>query len=264
MMQIVVFIKQVPDNTKLKLGEGGSTWDGVPPNTPMMMNPYDEYALETALRLKEAAGENATLTVMSLGVASAKEIIKKAIAVGADQAFLISDDAFNNADSTTIAQALALSVKTLTPEAKILVFGQMSLDDANSQTGPKVAELLGMPSLGFCKNAELAGDALKVSREAATGVETHNVQLPAVVSMMKCDYELRGSNIKGVMKANKTEIPIKSAADLGLSGEQLKAVSKTLKTWQRPEKEGGKIVQGDDPKAAVGELLGFLKESKVL
>jgi electron transfer flavoprotein beta subunit len=230
----------------------------------MMMNPYDEYALETALRLKEAAGGDSTLTVMSLGLASSKEIIKKAVAVGADQAFLISDEAFKDVDSTVVAQALSLAVKTLAPEAKVLVFGQMSLDDAASQTGPKVAELLGMPSLSFCKGAELAGETLKVTREGDVGVETHEMNLPAVVCMMKCDYELRGSNIKGVMKANKTEVPVKSAADLGLSGELLKTGTRVSKTWQRPEKQGGKIVNGSDPKAAVSELIGFLKDSKVL
>lgn len=257
---IVVFIKQVPDNTKLQFNETGPVAD----SAPMMMNPYDEYALETAIRLKEAAGGDATLTVVSLGVQSAREVIKKAIAVGGDQAFLISDDALSNTDSTATAKTLAQAVKTLAPDFDVLVFGQAGLDTAAAQTGPKVAELLDLPSLTFCKNVELGDGALKVTRESDSGNEVHEMQLPGVLCMMKCDYELRGSNIKGVMKANKTDIPVKSLADLGMDAGTVQPVTTVAKTWKRPEKEGGKVVDGADAKAAVDQLIAYLKESKVL
>jgi electron transfer flavoprotein beta subunit len=159
-MKIVVFIKQVLDNTKLKFSDGKPVMDGV----PMMMNPFDEYALETALRLKEQAGGDSTVTVLSLGAPNAKDIIKKAIAAGADDAFLLSDAAFNEGDSTANAYALANAVKSLVPDAKILVFGQMALDDAAAQTGPKVAEILEMPSITYGKNVQLSGDTLKIFR----------------------------------------------------------------------------------------------------
>lgn len=262
-MKIVVFIKQVLDNTKLKFSDGKPVLEGV----PMMINPFDEYALETALRLKEQAGGDSTVTVLSLGAANAKDIIKKAIAAGADDAFLLSDAGFNDGDSTSNAYALAQGVKTQVPDAQILVFGQVALDDSAGQTGPKVAEILGLPSVTFGKNAELSGNTLKVTRESERGTEEYEMQLPGVVCMMKCDYELRSSNIKGVMKANKTEIPVKTPADLALEPALIGAAGSTTrveKTWQRPAKTGGKIVDGSDAKTSINLLLDYLKESKVL
>ncbi|MBX2861563.1 MAG: electron transfer flavoprotein subunit beta/FixA family protein [Vampirovibrio sp.] len=265
-MNIVVLIKQVPDNTKLKADQvAGNTLpeDGV----PMMMNPYDEYALETALRLKEAAGDGAIVTAISLGAASAKEILKKALAAGADQAFLLSDSSFSGGDSISTANALAAGIKTLTPDYRLVVAGQMSLDNAAAQTGPMVAELLDAPSLTFGKNAELAGETLKVSRETEQGVETHDMSLPGVICMMKCDYELRTANIKGVMKANKTEIPLKTAADLGLAATDIGkdgAKTEIQKIWQRPEKSGGTVIDGADANTAVAQLVEQLKTAKVV
>ncbi|MCE3235543.1 MAG: Electron transfer flavoprotein alpha/beta-subunit [Vampirovibrio sp.] len=262
-MKIVVFIKQVLDNTKLKFSDGKPVMEGV----PMMMNPFDEYALETALKIKEQAGGDSTVTVFSLGTPNAKDIIKKAIAAGADDAFLLSDAAFNDGDSTANAYALANAVKTLVPDYKVLVFGQMALDDAAGQTGPKVAEILGLPSLTYGKNVALNGETLKIYRESERGTEEYDMQLPGVICMMKCDYELRSSNIKGVMKANKTEIPIKTPADIGLEpalAGVAGSATKVVKTWQRPAKVGGKVVEGSDAKAAVGQLLDYLREAKVL
>ncbi|WP_373533223.1 electron transfer flavoprotein subunit beta [Vampirovibrio sp.] len=262
-MKIVVFIKQVLDNTKLRFSDGKPVLEGV----PMMMNPFDEYALETALRLKEQAGGDATVTVLSLGAPNAKEMIKKTIAAGADAAFLLSDAGLNDGDSLTTARALAKGVQTLVPDAGVLLFGQMALDDAAGQVGPMLAECLAMPSVTYGKDAKFNGENLIVFRETERGTEEVSIQLPAVACMMKCEYELRSSNIKGVMKANKTEIPIKTLADLGLEpalAGVAGSVTRVSKTWQRPAKAGGKIVDGADPAVAVGQLLDFLKEAKVL
>ena len=262
-MKIVVFIKQVLDNTKLKFSDGKPVTDGV----PMMINPFDEYALETALRLKEQAGGDSVVTVISLGAPNAKDIVKKAIAAGADDAFLLSDMAFNEGDSTANAYALANAVKTLVPDFGVLVFGQMALDDTAGQTGPKVAEILNLPSLTYGKNVQLNGTTLKLFRETERGTEEYEMQLPGVICMMKCDYELRSSNIKGVMKANKTEIPIKTPSDLSLETVRVGAqgsTTKVTKTWQRPPKSGGKLIDGSDTQTAINQLLDYLKEAKVL
>lgn len=262
-MKIVVFIKQVLDNTKLKFSDGKPVLEGV----PMMINPFDEYALETALRLKEQAGGESTITVLSLGTPNARDVIKKALAAGADDAFLLADSAFLDGDSVATARALAKGVQTVAPDAKVLLFGQIALDDAAGQVGPMVAELLELPSVTYGKNAQLSGETLTVFRETERGTEEVEVRLPAVACMMKCDYELRSANIKGVMKANKADIPLKTPADLslepvltGVSG----SLTKVSKTWQRPAKAGGKVVDGADPTAAVNQLLDYLKEAKVL
>lgn len=259
-MNIVVFLKQVADNTKLKFNDSGPVLDGV----PMMLNPFDEYALETAIRIKEAAGESAVLTAITIGAPTAKEILKKAIAVGVDQAFIINDSALDKVDSTPIAQTLAKATQSLVPEFSTLVFGQLTLDDASGQVGPKVAELLNLPSLSFVKEAQLTNNYLSVTREGDRGLEIHEMTLPGVLCVMKCDYELRGSNIKGVMKANKTDIPIKTLADIGLNAGSLTSTTTVTQTRQRPAKSGGKILTGVDSNTAVNELVGFLKSSKVI
>lgn len=262
-MKIAVFIKQVPDNTRLKFSDGKPTLEGA----AMMMNPFDEYALETALRLKEQAGGNATVTVFSLGAANAREIIKKAIAAGADDAFLLSDPVFENGDSTANAHIFATAIRQLLPDFNVLVFGRMALDDGAGQTGPKVAEILNLPSLTGCNDAQLMDGSLRLSRETEEGVEVYEMPLPGVIGMMKCVYELRSSNIKGVMRANKTEIPVKTAADLGLEANRAGlegSATRLTRTWQRQPRGEGKVISGADPKAAAGELIAFLQEAKVL
>jgi electron transfer flavoprotein beta subunit len=266
-MKIVVFIKQVPDNTKLKLdqiSEAGVPQSGV----DMMINPFDEYALETALLLKEVVGGDSTVTVISLGQESVKDIVKKAIAAGADDAFILSDNAFQNGDTTATAYALAEGVKSLVPDAQLLIFGQQALDDAAGQTGPKVAELLGYPSITMGKNAELIDAThLKITRETERGLEIYQVNLPTVLCMMKCDYELRTANIKGVMKANKTQIPVKTAGELNLAVDKVGlkgSATETFKIRQRPAKTGGKKIEPSDAKAAAQELIQYLRETKVI
>ncbi|MEB3287299.1 MAG: electron transfer flavoprotein subunit beta/FixA family protein [Vampirovibrionales bacterium] len=261
-LHIAVFLKQVADNTKLKFNETGPVLE----NVPMMLNPYDEYALETAIRLKESAGADASLSVITMGTLSAKEILKKAVAVGADSAFLITNDALAQSDSTANAKILAQALRSVVPNFNLLVFGQTALDSLDGQTGQKVAELLNLPSLTFCKGAEFSNGSITATRETERGYEVHEMSLPGALCMMKCDYELRGSNIKGVMKANKTEIPVTSLAELGItqdqSGEAMSA-TKTLKTWQRPPRAEAKIIDGANPQEAVASLIGALKEAKV-
>ncbi len=261
-MKIVVFIKQVPDNTRLRFQDGHPVLTG----TPMMMNPFDEYALETALRLKEQAGGDSSVTVISLGIETAREILKKAIAAGADQAFLLCDPLFASStlDSAAVATALAAGVRQHVPDYNVLVFGQVALDDASAQVGPSVAEMLGLPSATFVKYVRVEGSQLTLFRETEQGSEEWCMGLPGVLCMMKCDYELRSSNIKGVMKANKTEIPLVSATALGLDGGVLSPRIQIERTWARPAKTGGRVVNGADPKVAVTELLDYLQTAKVL
>lgn len=260
---IVVCLKQVPDNTKIDQsalsGQSALPRSGV----DMMVNPFDEYALETALRLKESFGDGATVTVLSLGDDSVKNVVKKAIAAGADAAFVINDPAALQADPAGRATVLSSAVKTLVPDAHVVLFGQASLDDGMAQTGPMTAELLGWPSITACKQAEGSTETLNALRVTERGVETHSVTLPAVFSMMKCDYELRTSNIKGVMKANKTKIPMQTLADIGVTLPE--AVLTVSSVDARPEKPAGTVVNAEGNAAGVAsQLVDFLKQHKAI
>ena len=255
---LVVLMKQVPDNTKLRVDSVLSAMPAPGGASPvdMMMNPCDEYALETALRLKDSWGGG---TVLSLGHDSVKALLKKAIAAGADAAFIVGET--SPLDGIQRATVLAKAVQTLVPDAVLVLAGHSSLDEAGHQTAVMTAEALGWPSLSNVKLADGDTSSLTVSRVGDGGLEQHRMTLPGVLATIKCDYELRTSNIKGVMKANKTDIPIKTLADIGAS---LPAATTTLtQLAPRPAKGAGKVITADgNEAAAVDAVIAYLKEQK--
>lgn len=258
---IVVCFKQVPDNTKLRPEaiNGALPTDGV----PMMANPFDEYALETALRLKEAAGDGSTVTVVTVGHDSAKNTLKKAIAVGADAGFILNDADLLAADGAGQAAALAKAIPSLVDGVKVIFCGASALDTGSGQTPGMLAEHLGWASLTNSKSVALAGETLTIERVSDLGIETHELLLPAVISVMKCDYELRASNIKGVMKANKTPLPTKSLGELGVSLPAAKTTTVSLSP-PPPKGEGQKIDGTGDVDAAVAQLVASLKNQQLV
>jgi len=254
-MKIVVFIKQIPDNTRLRFQNDQVVTEGI----PAMINPFDEYALETALRLKEQVGGDASVTVISLGN-NVKETVKKTIAIGADTGIILQDPLFEHTDNAGIAKALGEAVKKQIPDFGMLFFGQLALDDADAKVGPYLAAQLNIPSLTLVKQVDSKGPGQYiVTRETALGIEEWSLEEKAALCVMKCDYELRGSNIKGVMKANKAEIPTLTAADLGLDAAALNAKVSIVQSWQRPPKGEGKVIDGSDVQAAVNQLLQYLE-----
>ncbi len=263
-MRLVVCVKQVPDTAHLKFSGDGQL---LSESFEWVMNPFCEYALETAIRLKESI-EGATLVAMSVGAPQAKDVLKRALAMGADEAYLISDHCFTGSDAMTTAHILATAVQKHVPDADLILTGQFSTDGMNGITGPALAASLDMPSITFSKKLEpLSAGKLSVYRETEKGVEVLELTLPGLVAVMKCDYEPRIPSIKGVMKANRMDIPTLTAADLGLAPESVgPAASPThvLKTWRKPRKEGGTRIDGSDPAVAVKELVGFLQAQKVL
>lgn len=261
-MNIVVCVKQIPDTAHLKFDAQNQLAQD---SLELIMNPFCEYAVETAIRLKEAH-EGGKLTALCLGGPQAKETLKRAVAMGADEAYLISDAAFDDSDAWATAYALKAAIQKLVPDYHLILFGQFAADGMSGTTGPAVAEFLGVPSITFSKAIELKDEkTLAVHRETERGVEVYELILPGVVSMMKCDYEPRIPSIKGVMKANRTEIPVIDLAGLGLTVEEVGqsgSPTRVEATWRKPKKEGGVKVDGADPEAAVNQLVGFLKEHK--
>jgi electron transfer flavoprotein beta subunit len=255
---IVVFLKSVVDNTRLKIGPDGPVLQGA----ERMMNPYDEYALETGIRLKEAAGEGSTLTALSLGDTATRDMLKKAIAAGADQAVLVETPEASGWDAPTRAFVLAQAAKHVASDAAVLLFGQTSLDGMDGLTGPMVAEILDRPSVGYVKAAEWTESGLIVSKDSELGLERLQVVVPAVLCVMKCDYELRGSNIKGVMKANKATIPSLTLAELSVN--TVAPGASIGKVYARPGKSEGKKVAPDSTAQAVDGLMTYLADAGVI
>ena len=247
----VVCIKQVPDTeTRVKVGGDGRTLD--PAGVTWVMNPFDEYAVEAALQLKEklAAGE---VVVVSLGGTGVQTTLRNALAMGADRAIHLKTDAANP-DGWAVAQAIAGEIGPL--GAGLVWFGRQAVDDDAAQVGPMVAELLGLPCATSIATFALEGDKATVERDVEGGREVVLVSLPAVLTSDKGLNEPRYASLKGIMAAKKKPIDEKPAS-LGAAG--LEVLSLALP----PARAAGRIVgQGVE---AIPELLRVLRaEAKVL
>ena len=257
-MKIVVCIKQVFDTAQLKFDENTGE---MRPGAELILDPFCEYAIETALRLKETHGE-ATVIAVSVGSEKVKESLKKAIAIGCDEAILLNDPGLATPDSWQAAHALATLIEMKIPDASLVLLGQTAVEGATGATGPQLAEFLNQPSVTFCKNATFESNAILLDRETANGIEKIKMQLPGIACMIKCDYEPRMANIKGVMRANKAEIPILTAADIGLTVET--APTQITGNFSRPKKQVGEKLQGLSGPDAADKIISFLQEKKLV
>ncbi len=250
-MKIAVCIKRVPDSeTRVKIASDGKSLDEA--GVKFILNPYDEFAVEEALRLRERAGAGEVVAV-ALGPSAAQETIRTTLAMGVDRGILLQTDRLP-ADGLEAAKALAAE---LAPAGyDLLLFGKMAIDDYNQQVGPMVAELLGLPCVTAVAHLELAGARGVAEREIEGGVEVVEFPLPAVLSTDKGLNEPRYPALKGIMAAKKKPLEVKAVT---LGGGALEIVALT----PPPERQQARIV-GEGP-AAVPELVRLLREeAKVL
>ncbi|KAB2839648.1 MAG: electron transfer flavoprotein subunit beta/FixA family protein, partial [Melioribacteraceae bacterium] len=206
-MKIAVCVSHVPDTAaKVNVGSDGKTID--PNGVTYIVNPYDEFAIEEALKFKEAKGEG-EVVVLSVGTDSNKETIRKALAMGADSAVLLKDD--NYRDSFSVAKALAEEIKLM--DAKLVFCGKQSVDYDNSIVGQLIAEILGYNCVTVVVNLKIEGDKVTAEREIEGGREVVETSLPVVISAQKGLNEPRYASLKGIMAAKKKTIEEKPAAE---------------------------------------------------
>lgn len=248
-MKIVVCVNHVPDTeTKIRVGPDNKTIDKTGVN--FMLNPYDEFAVEEALRLKEKhTGE---ITGMSLGGDVHKETLRKALAMGVEKAVLLKDDAMR--DSYGIAKALAEEIKTMAPD--IILFGKQSIDFDDAQVGTMVAEMLGCSSVSVVVKLTVENGTVTCEREIEGGHETVETKLPCVIQAQRGLNEPRYPSLKGIMSAKTKPIVEKPALPAEMRVEPV--------ALRKPQSKGaGKIVGTD--KTAVAELVRLLhEEAKVI
>ena len=251
-MKIVVCAKHVPDTeTKVVVADDGKSLN--PAGVKYILNPYDEFAVEAALQLKEAQGEGEVI-ILSVGPESAQSSIRTALAMGADRAVLLKADNAELLDGVAIAKALAEEIKTL--EADLILTGKMAIDDYGHQVGPILAELLGMPVLGTARELNIADGKATIVRDIEGGRETLEATLPCVVTAEKGLNDPRYPSLKGIMQAKKKPLDIQDAT-LADGGFEI------LEMTYPPEKPAGRIV-GEGPEAAP-ELIRLLRdEAKVI
>ena len=239
-------MKQVPDTeTRVKVAGDGRTLD--PAGVTWIINPYDEFAIEAALQLKEKLGAG-EVVVLTLGGAGVQSAIRSALAMGADRAIHLKGDA-SAPDSLAVARALAEAIRGLAPG--IVWLGKQAIDDDAAQVGPMLAEMLGLPCATRVVKFELDGQSAKVEREIEAGVEQVEVPLPAVFTTDKGLNQPRFASLKGIMAAKKKTIE-ERPVDLGAPNLELVALELP------PARAAGRIV--GEGAAAVPELVRVLRE----
>jgi electron transfer flavoprotein beta subunit len=251
-VNIIACVKQVPDTeAQIKVkADGSGIEEG---QIKWVMNPYDEFGVEEALKIKEKNGGN--VTIVTLGPARAMETIRTALAMGADKGVHICDPAFDNADAFVVSNALAAVIKTLPHD--IIFCGQRAIDDDSGQVGAMLAEALGVPQLTVVTKCDFAGSTVKVVRPIEGAQVVIEASLPCVVTAQKGLNEPRYASLPGIMKAKKKPVDVKNAAALGIATE---AKAKVAKTVPPPARPPGKIVSGDDPAQKAAELGRLLRE----
>jgi len=252
-MNVVVCIKQTFDTeAKIVLNSKGQI-DGN--GVHLIVNPYDEYAIEEGIRLKEKFGGQVTaITMRSSG---GQEALRTALAMGADKAILISDPRIEDADEWVTAQVLSKAISAIPYD--IIITGRTAIDDGSSQVAVRVAENLHIPSVTSILKVEVNGKMTTVTREIDGGTEQVEIALPAVFTAQKGLNEPRYPSLMGLMKAKKKELKIVNLTDLGFTNEDLTTKMKVEEYTVSEARQAGRKLQGD-PAQAVRELVKLLND----
>ncbi|KHJ53066.1 electron transfer flavoprotein subunit beta [Aureimonas altamirensis] len=243
-MKILVCIKRVVDyNVKIRVKSDGSGVDLA--NVKMSMNPFDEIAVEEAIRQKEKGGVE-EIVVVSVGPQQAQETLRTALAMGADRAILVKSD--ERVEPLGVAKVLRAIVEEEKPD--LVILGKQAIDDDSNQTGQMLAALLGWPQGTFASKLDVADGRAEVTREVDGGLQTVSLALPAIVTTDLRLNEPRYASLPNIMKAKKKPLDERSAADMGLD---LAPRLEVLKTAEPAKRQAGVKV------GSVDELIGKLK-----
>jgi electron transfer flavoprotein beta subunit len=270
-LHIIVCAKQTPSTTAVLAVENGTvTWSD-PGGSPDIANPWDEYAIEEAIRLKEKHG--GTVTAISMGPEEAKEALKTAIAMGCDEAVLIADDAMTGSDTLATSYVLAKAIEKL-GDADLVIFGRQAIDGDTGQTSMQVARRLGWAPLSFVAAVDEVdpdGRTITVTRALEAGRHKVRSPLPAALSVLKEINEPRYPSFKGIRRATKymdRELPIWTAADLGVDTAKVGESGSRVR-WPEvyappPRDVQVTMIEADTPQEAAAKLVDKLFEEKVL
>jgi electron transfer flavoprotein beta subunit len=261
-MHFIVCIKQVPNTTNVQIDQKTGTLkrEGV----ESIINPFDEYALEEAIRLKERFGGKTT--VITMGPPQAETALREAIGRGIDNAVLVTDRAFAGADTWATSYTLASAIKTL-GDYDVIICGKQATDGDTAQVGPGVAEMLDIPHVAYVKKIEnIDAKSIKVERMMEDGYDLIEMPLPALISVVKEINTPRLPSLRGMMNAKKAVIQKMTAADIkaepkriGLTGSP----TQVLKIFSPVARPGGEILQGS-PEEIATNLISKLKNTQLI
>jgi electron transfer flavoprotein beta subunit len=266
-VNIIVCVKQVldpeapPSSFKIDTASNKAI---PPPGVAPVISTFDEYAVEAALRLKEARGGK--ITVISMGMNMQRDVVKKPLSMGADELVLLEDAAFVDGDSWANALALTAAIKKI-GSFDVILCGRQAADWDSGQVGPGIAQLLGLPSVTLARKIEALDGKLKIERVVPDGYEVIEVALPALVTLSNEHAAPRYPNVKGIMAAKRKEPVVWKPANIGLEPSQIGASGKKMKLVKlfQPVREGkAEIVTADTPGEAAVKLAARLREVKVI
>jgi len=262
-LKIVVTVKLVPDTSADKRIDPG-TKRLVRTGVETVLNPFDEYAIEAGLQLKEKLGGDTTVTILTMAPDSQKEIVRKALAMGADSAVMISDPGAEGSDVYATAYGLARAIEKIGFD--LVIMGTQSTDAISGDVPGAVGEFLGVPALTYLQKLEIDGTTVNAERETDTGFLKATVTLPAVVSVTKSLNTPRYAALKGIMAAKKKTIDILPLAELALEHPIGTDGAKTEFVGQEtpPVRGKGKVVKASDGAGGAKIIVDYLKEKKLI
>ncbi|MDM7914329.1 MAG: electron transfer flavoprotein subunit beta [Candidatus Eisenbacteria bacterium] len=263
-MNIVVCVKQVPSSeARVQIAPDGKSIDRA--SAEMVVNPYDEYAIEEALRIRDRFA-GSTITVLSIGPAKAEEALRTCLALGADRALIVKDDSLLGGDDLQTARILAGVIRPL--QADLVLAGKVSIDVENHGVAVALAEELGMPHVSAVTEIVWTDEKrLRARREIENAAELVEVELPAVLTANKGLNEPRYPSLPGIMKAKKKPIEAVDPASLGQGADALGPSGAQLETVALepiPPRAEGKKLQGDARESVLAVLKALREERKLL
>lgn len=268
-MKILVCVKQVPDTNEIKIDPVKNTL--IREGVPSILNPFDSYAMEAALRLKDEDPDTG-IVVLSMGPTQAKKVLIECLSVGADKAYLVSDRAFGGSDTLATSYIISQTIRKIEElegyKFDMIFCGKQAIDGDTAQVGPEIAEHLDYPQVTYGLSASIQGDELYVRKEVEDGAEIIAVRFPCLITYTKPAYDMRYPKIRAYLNAKRADIPTITAADMadinlercGLAGSPTKVKS----TFVPKKKQGGVKLQGMDAAAAGTELFNKLTEAGVI
>lgn len=267
-MEILVCVKQVPDTAEVKIDPEKHTV--IRAGVPNIFNPFDQNALEAALQLKDSQG--ARVTLLSMGPPQAEEVLREGLAMGADDAYLLTDRKVGGSDTLATGYCLAQAVKKVAElqgieQFDVVLCGKQAIDGDTAQVGPQIATELGIPQITYAAEINVDGTTVRVKQQNEEGYIVTEAQFPVLITAVKELNEPRFPTIRGTMKAKKREIPHLSADDIkvdetkiGLKGSP----TMVRKIFTPPQRTQGLVIKEEDPNAAVSVLMEKLTAQKII
>jgi len=258
-VRIVVCVKEVPDTTDIRINPETNTL--IREGVPSIVNPFDAFALELALSIKDQKTDTEIIT-LSMGPPQAVRSLRETIGMGADSAILISDRVFAGSDTWATSYTLSAAIKKI-GNVDLVFTGKQAIDGDTAQVGPGIAEFLDLPQAIFVRAIrKIENNEIELERLTENGYEILSLGMPAVISVVKLPKDPRFPSLRGMMKAKKAEIPIWGKSDLnieeifvGLDGSP----THVSKIFSPPKKTTGEIWVGE-PQELAGRLVGILRE----